>query len=61
MKRVDLQILRAFAVLIVFLYHLDLKFFSGGLIGVDILLVITGFFVAQILNDRKCNLATRKY
>ena len=51
MKRYDLQVLRAFSVLIVFLYHLDFQIFKGGFIGVDIFFVLSGFFVAQMLSE----------
>ena len=44
-KRRDIQLLRAFAVSVVFLYHLDLYLFHGGFIGVDSFFVISGFLV----------------
>jgi peptidoglycan/LPS O-acetylase OafA/YrhL len=47
--RDDLQILRALAVILVFLFHLDAPFFGGGYIGVDIFFVLSGYFMAQTL------------
>lgn len=43
--RSDIQILRALAVALVFLFHLDIPFFKGGFIGVDIFFVISGYLV----------------
>jgi hypothetical protein len=44
-KRVDIQVMRALAVTLVVLYHLDLEQFKGGFIGVDIFFVISGYLV----------------
>ncbi len=41
----DIQVLRALAVTLVVLYHLDLEQFKGGFIGVDIFFVISGYLV----------------
>lgn len=43
--RSDIQTLRALAVVLVFLFHLDIPFFKGGFIGVDIFFVISGYLV----------------
>lgn len=46
--RKDLQIIRAIAVIIVVLYHLELSFFKFGFLGVDIFFVLSGFLMAQL-------------
>lgn len=43
--RSDIQVLRCLAVVLVTLFHLDISFFSGGFIGVDIFFVISGYLV----------------
>ena len=53
-----IQSLRAFSVLIVFFYHLNLDIFSKGYFGVDIFFVISGYVISQriykdyILNNK---------
>jgi peptidoglycan/LPS O-acetylase OafA/YrhL len=42
-----IQSLRAYSVLIVFLYHLNFDIFSRGYLGVDIFFVISGFVITQ--------------
>ncbi len=42
--------IRAVAVLLVVLYHLDLSLFQGGFIGVDVFFVISGFLITRLLN-----------
>lgn len=47
--RTDISFLRAISVLIVMLFHFQVKPFSGGFIGVDVFFVISGFLMTQII------------
>ena len=47
--RDDIQALRAFAVIAVLLFHVDLSFAAGGYLGVDIFFVISGFVITGLI------------
>ncbi|MCR6713325.1 MAG: acyltransferase [Demequina sp.] len=44
-RRVDIQALRAFAVVAVLLFHVAPELFRGGFIGVDVFFVVSGYLV----------------
>jgi peptidoglycan/LPS O-acetylase OafA/YrhL len=50
--RLDINCLRAFAVLSVVLYHFGVPYVSGGFIGVDVFFVISGFLMTGIVLER---------
>jgi peptidoglycan/LPS O-acetylase OafA/YrhL len=45
-KRIDIQILRAFAVIFVVLFHLEVTGIQSGFLGVDVFFVVSGFLMA---------------
>jgi peptidoglycan/LPS O-acetylase OafA/YrhL len=50
--RKDINILRAFAVVAVILFHFDFEFAIGGYLGVDIFFVISGYLMTAIILSR---------
>ncbi|MEM9221673.1 MAG: acyltransferase family protein [Pseudomonadota bacterium] len=56
-RREDIQLLRAFAVLVVLFYHADLGLFGQGFLGVDVFFVVSGFLMTGLILaeiDRGC-------
>lgn len=47
--------LRGLAILFVLFFHLDLKYFDGGFIGVDIFFVISGYVISLSLKNNYLN------
>lgn len=50
-QRLDIQVLRAFAVLLVLFYHAKFEFFTAGYLGVDIFFVVSGFLITRLVKD----------
>ena len=46
--RADLQVLRGFAVVLVFFYHLKIVGFDNGYLGVDLFFVLSGYLMAML-------------
>ena len=54
--RIELDVLRAFAIILVIFYHLEiellnLKIFKGGFLGVDIFFVLSGYLISSIIKN----------
>ena len=47
--RPDLEGLRGAAILLVVLFHADVRAFAGGFVGVDVFFVLSGFFITGLL------------
>jgi len=47
--RLDLQGLRAIAIILVVLAHLNVPYFEGGFIGVDVFFVLSGYLITGLL------------
>ena len=45
--RPDLNGLRGLSVLLVLFFHLDLEYFKGGFLGVDVFFVLSGYFISK--------------
>jgi peptidoglycan/LPS O-acetylase OafA/YrhL len=53
--RADIDGLRAIAVILVVLFHLDVNGFHGGYVGVDVFFVISGYLITSIIKHKHEN------
>jgi peptidoglycan/LPS O-acetylase OafA/YrhL len=51
-RRLDIDLLRALAVLAVIFYHFEVPGFSGGFLGVDIFFVISGYLISLHIQEQ---------
>ena len=51
-RRVDIDLLRAVAVLAVLFFHFDIPGFQGGFLGVDIFFVISGYLITLHIKEQ---------
>ena len=54
-RRIDIDILRAIAVLSVIFFHFEVPSFPGGFLGVDIFFVISGYLITLHINEQLAN------
>ncbi len=54
-RRIDIDLLRAVAVLSVILFHFDVPGVEGGFLGVDVFFVISGYLITTHLNEQMSN------
>lgn len=54
--RLDIQGLRAVAVLAVLIYHTNAAWLKAGFVGVDVFFVISGFIITALLTERSAKL-----
>ena len=59
--RADVEGLRAVAVVLVILNHLDVRGFHGGFIGVDVFFVISGYLITSLLAAEYAEKAARNH
>ena len=55
--RKDLNGIRAIAIIGVILFHYNINFFDGGLIGIDIFFVLSGYLITSVLLKNENNLS----
>jgi len=57
-KKIEIELLRALAVILVILNHYQIPPFKNGQIGVDAFFVISGFLISDLLINKKISLKT---